>query len=80
MNYASTYPDDELDLSPSWLAAEELQGACDVHGRDLVHVLGLGRVLGAQEGEHAVQLLLLDSLNVHGLEDLGRARLQFLHF
>ncbi len=74
-----TYPDDEFDLSAGGLAAKELKGASDVHGADLVHVFILGGVPSDQEVEHTVQLLLLDRLDLHGLEDLSWALLQFFH-
>ena len=42
-------------------------------------VVLLGGVSAAQEFEHAVQLFLLDSLNLDCFEDFGGACLQFLH-
>ena len=73
-------PDNELDLGACGLAAEELKSAGDVHSGDLVKVVLLALVLRGQEVEHAIELLLLDRLDLDGLEDLSGTLLQFLHF
>ena len=72
-------PNDELDISASWAASEELKRARDVHSTNLIVVLLLGSVAGAQKLEHAIKLLLLDGLDLDCLEDLSWTRLQFLH-
>ena len=79
LNNLDTYPDDELDVGAGWSASKELKGAGNVHGADLVMVVGLGSVSSAKEVEHTVQLLLLNGLDFDGLEDLGGARLQLVH-
>ena len=72
-------PNDEFDIGASWSAAEELQRARNVHSTNLIVVLLLGSVAGAQKLEHAIKLLLLNGLDLDRLEDLGWTRLQFLH-
>lgn len=74
-----TYPDDELDIGAGGAAAEELEGASDVHGADLVCMLSLSFVLGAEEVEDAVEALLFNFLDLDSLEDLSGTFLQFLH-
>lgn len=76
----ATYPDDELDVGLSWSAAKELEGTGDIHGTDLIVMLILSGITGAKEIKHAVQLLLLDCLDLDGLEDLGGTGLQLFHF
>ena len=72
-------PDNELNFGTSGLATEELEGTGDVHGRNLVQVILLSGVTSGKEVKHTVQLLLLDRLDLDGLEDLSGALLQFFH-
>ena len=72
-------PDDEIDIGACWSASEELKGACNVHGADLVQIVSLSSVTRAQEVEHTVQLLLLNGLDLNSLEDFSGACLQFFH-
>ena len=72
-------PNDELDVGACGPASKELKRACNVHCADLVVVVLFRRITAAQKFEHAVQLILLNGLDLNGLEDLGGARLQLLH-
>ena len=72
-------PDDEFNIGTSWSASEELKRTRDVHSTNLIMVLLLGSVAGAQKLEHAIKLLLLDGLDLDCLKDLSWTRLQFLH-
>ena len=65
------FPNDQLNLSLGWSAPKEEKSLGDVHGTDLVSVLSLVLVLLAEVIEHTVQLVLLNGLDWHLLEELG---------
>ena len=64
-------PNDELNIGASWAASKELKSASNVQSTDLVVVVLLSSVTAAQKVEHAVQLFLLNCLNLNGLEDFS---------
>lgn len=76
----ATYPNDELDVSASRSTSKELECTGDIHGADFIVMLILSGITSAKEIKHAVQLLLLDGLDLNGLEDLGGTGLQLFHF
>ena len=68
---SKTYPNDELNFGTSWSASEILKGSGNVHGADFVVVVGLGGILSDEVVEDTVELSLLNSLDLNGLEDLS---------
>ena len=68
---SKTYPNDELDFGTSWSASEILKSSGDVHSADFVVVVSLGGILSDEVVEDTVELSLLNSLDLNGLEDLS---------
>ena len=66
-----TYPDNKVDFGLGWSAAKELKSSCNIHWSNLIKVILLILVLLSEVLEHSVQILLLNGLDLNGLEDLG---------